>query len=87
MTGIKTNSGKRLILEWNIPAVQVHFHKDGTFYMPLHLNEFPAALADPDGYIIFKTKESYLSCRYISIGDRINIHQGISSIPGYVKMK
>jgi hypothetical protein len=32
MGGIKTDSGRNLKIEWNIPAVQVHYHYEGTFY-------------------------------------------------------
>jgi hypothetical protein len=86
VTGKKTNSAKNLKREWNIPAIQVRFHKGSTFFMPLNMNsnEFPAALIDPNGYIIFKTPESYLSCPKLKIGERINVHQGISSIQGYI---
>tara|TARA_B100001964_G_scaffold178872_1_gene197318 strand:- start:565 stop:735 length:171 start_codon:yes stop_codon:yes gene_type:complete len=54
MEGYKTNSGENLRKAWNILAVQAHYHKDGTFFMPA--DKFPAAFCDPNGYVLFKTK-------------------------------
>ena len=85
MGGYKTNSGENLKKEWNIPAVQVHYHKDGTFFMPV--DKFPAALCDPNGYVLFKTKEEYKKSSYLDIGKRINVRRGVWKIPGYIKMK
>lgn len=85
MTGHRTNRGARLLKEWKIPAKQAMYHKDGVFYMPLE--HFPGAYCDPDGYIIFATQHEFDSCKSISVGKRVNIHQGISKLPGYVRVK
>jgi len=85
MSGIKTNSGKNLKREWKIPATQVRYHKDGTFFMPLE--SFPGALCDPHGYILFQTENDYLTCSHLEIGGRLNVHAGISRIPGYRKIR
>jgi len=85
MGGYKTNSGENLKKVWSIAAVQVRYHKDGTFFMPV--DKFPAAFCDPNGYIIFKTKEEYEKSSYLDIGDRINVRGGVWKIPGYKKMK
>jgi hypothetical protein len=85
MSGIKTNSGANLMKQWSIPAFQVRYHKDGTFYMPM--DKFPAALCDPNGYILFKTEEEYENSSFIEIGSRVNVRQGISRIPGYKRMR
>jgi 5-methylcytosine-specific restriction enzyme A len=86
----RTNSGKQLNIEWNVGARDCKYHKDGTFYMGLDI--FPGALFDTHGYILFKTEEEYRRCSYLAFtdsinGEKINVHQGISSIPGYRKMK
>jgi len=85
MGGYKTNSGKNLKNVWNIPADQVRYHKDGKFFMPV--DKFPAALCDPNGYVIFETKKDYEKSSYLNIGDRINVRSGVWKIPGYIKMK
>ena len=54
MSGYKINSGKNVKRQWGIPGVQVRYHKDGTWFMPLE--RFPGALCDPDGYIIFQNE-------------------------------
>lgn len=84
MGGYRTNSGENLKKQWKIQAVQVRYHKDGTFYMPL--DRFPAALCDPKGYILFNTQIDYERCSYLEIGSRVNARNGISKIPGYVKV-
>jgi hypothetical protein len=71
--------------EWGIPAVQCYFHKDGTWFN--RLEEFPGALSDPHGYILFETESAYLNCPQIKVGEQTNVPGGIASIPGYIKMK
>lgn len=85
MGGYKTNSGDNLKRAWNIKADQVRYHKDGMFFMPV--DKFPAALCDPNGYILFKTKEEYEKSSHLDLGSRINVRRGIWKIPGYIKMK
>jgi hypothetical protein len=85
MTGLSTNSGARLLRQWNIPAKQAMYHKDGVFFMPLE--RFPGAYCDPNGYIVFATQQAFDFCRHISVGKRANVHQGISNLPGYVRVK
>jgi hypothetical protein len=81
----RTNSGTNLKRLWGIPAVQVRYHKDGTWFMPV--DHFPAAFCDPNGYVLFKTKEEYENSSFLTIGVRVNVHNGIYMIPGYTKKK
>ena len=69
----RTNSGKNLKEEWEIPAKHVLYHKDGNYYM--HLQQFPAALCDPSGYVIFKTEGDYKNSSYLQHG--IQLHGSI----------
>ncbi len=85
MSGHKTNSGENLRREWNLPVLQARYHKDGTWFMPLE--RFPAALCDPNGYVIFQTQSAYSSSRYLEIGDRVNVRRGVSKLPGYIRVK
>jgi hypothetical protein len=84
MGGYKTDSGDSLKRRWHIPAVQARYHKDGTFFMPLE--KFPGALCDPFGYVVFQNQQEYESCRFLEIGQRINVRPGISRIPKYVRV-
>jgi hypothetical protein len=78
-------SGEDLNRQWNVNAKHALYHQDGTFYE--NLNRFPGALFDPKGYILFKTELDYDNSPYLDIGKRLNVRQGISSIPGYKRMK
>ena len=81
----RTNSGKNLKEEWKIPAKHVLYHKDGNYYM--HLQQFPAALCDPSGYVIFKTEGDYKNSSYLQHGIQLHVPNCISSMPGYIKMR
>jgi len=74
-------SGKKLKERWNIPARQVLYHQDGTFYE--NLSQFPGALCDPHGYILFSSENEYNSSSYLHIGLKLNVPDGIYRIPGY----
>ena len=75
------NSGKRYKEKYKIPARQVLYHRDGTFYE--NLREFPGALCDPNGYVLFSSKDAYDSSSYLHIGLKLNVPEGISRMPGY----
>jgi len=79
----KTNSDEKLRRLWQIPAVQVRYHKDGTWFMPL--DDFPAALCDCNGYVLFRTKREYEKSSFLAIGVRVNVVGGICRIPGYIE--
>ncbi len=81
----RTNSGASLNKKWNVGAADARYHRDGKFFMPL--NRFPGALFDPDEYLLFRTREQYEESPYLNIGERLNVPGGISSAPGYRKMR
>ena len=78
-------TGKVLNERWNVGAVHALYHRGGTFYENLHA--FPGALFDPNGYVLFNTEQEYHNCAGLSIGQKLNIHHGISSLPGYRRRK
>lgn len=80
-----TNSGKNLNEKWRVGARHALYRKTGDWYM--HLEYFPGALFDPNGYILFDTEEQFRNCAYLKIGKRVHVSGGISKIPGYVKMR
>ncbi|MEX2478667.1 MAG: hypothetical protein WD357_09540 [Gracilimonas sp.] len=77
-------SGRTLNKKWNVHAKHALYHKDGTWFN--NLERFPGALFDPFGYIIFETEEKYSNSPYLNIGKETNVPNGISTIPGYVRM-
>ena len=80
-----TLTGRQLNAEWEVGARHALYRKDGRWYM--RLERFPGALFDAHGYIVFKTAEAYRQCPHLSHGKRLNVYDGISSIPGYVRME
>ena len=83
---IKTNSGKKLNEKWNIGASHSLYHKDGHFYE--RLKRFPGALCDPNGYVLFQTKDEFLNCPDLKIGVKVNVSKqvgDISRMRGYIR--
>ena len=80
---VRTDSGKRLNLKWGVGARHALYHVDGRFYE--NLKQFPGALFDAYGYVVFDTAEAYKYCSHLSHGQKLNVPDGISRIPGYVR--
>lgn len=78
------NSARKLQREWGVPIRHGLYHHDGAWYH--HLTRFPAALFDPNGYVVFETKEEYLRHPQLAHGAHLHVEGGISSIAGYVRM-
>lgn len=77
------DEGKRLNRAWNVGAVQARYHEGGYWYAKL--SQFPAALFDANGYVLFATASDYENTHQLRIGKQISIRKpGISAIPGYV---
>src|SRR4030043_1251947 len=69
-------TGKYLKDLWTVDVAHALYHQDGTFFE--NLREFPGALFDSNGYIVFKSEREYNSCRYLNIGQKLNVPQRIS---------
>jgi len=78
----KENTAQRLKKEWNVDVKHQLYSETGTAYE--RLRDFPGALFDKNGYIVFETAQEYVSCPTISFRKKVSIHNGgISNIPGY----
>lgn len=77
--------GRKLNTEWGVGAEHALYRKDGRWYH--HLEQFPGALFDERGYIVFETKEAYDICPQLQHGQELHVIGGISSIPGYVLVR
>jgi len=77
-------TGEELIKRWKIRAAQVRFHRSGNLYeVP---KQFPAALADCNGYVVFQNRGELRRSPQISLGKKLNVHGGICTMPGYQKV-
>jgi hypothetical protein len=76
--------GRDLNREWRIGAMHALYREDGTWYH--QLREFPGALIDAKGYILFANEQDYRHCSFLQIGKEIGVPGGISKIPGYRRM-
>ena len=81
---VKRITGKELCKQWNINAEHALYREDGKWYH--HLMRFPGVLFDKNGYVIFLSKEQYLTNPYLIHGQDLHVPKGISSIPGYIKI-
>lgn len=80
----RRNTGKELNEKWGVHAKHPLYRANGTWYH--RLTEFPGALFDADGYVLFETEEEYLNCPDLHLGKQTSCHKGISSIPSYVRV-
>lgn len=53
----------------------------------MRLHQFPAALCDPDGYVIFLSRDESAGCQQLNIGTRLNVQGGNASVPGYARVE
>ena len=81
----RRTTGTDLNRKWRIGAKHCLYREDGRWYH--RLERFPGALCDANGYMLFPTERDFLSCRYLSVGEEVNVRDGISSIPGYVRVR
>jgi 5-methylcytosine-specific restriction protein A len=77
-------TGEKLKEIWNIDVIDALYRETGDWYHLL--KNFPAALFDKNGYIIFHTEEEYKNNSYLQIGKELHIPKGISNISGYIKI-
>lgn len=79
----RTNSGRALNERWGVGARDAKYHQAGTFFE--HLRAFPGALFDTSGYVLFATEHDYRGTPGLNHGRKLNVREGISSLPGYVR--
>jgi 5-methylcytosine-specific restriction protein A len=84
MTKLRTLNGKSLNELWGVGAKHALYREDGMWYH--QLKDFPGALFDANGYIVFVTREDYVTSPYLQIQQDLHVPNGISSIPNYVRV-
>jgi hypothetical protein len=78
-------TGDQLRKLWKVPVKHALYHRDGTFFE--NLVQFPGALFDWHGYVVFDTEQEYNDCSHLYRGRKLNVPGGIASIPGYVRKR
>jgi hypothetical protein len=78
-------SGKILARLWHVNVKHALYHKDGKWYN--HLRDFPGALFDPNGYVIFHGENEYINSPYLQHGQELHVINGLPSIPTYKRMR
>jgi len=77
----KRITGTILKDRWQIPVRQARYREDGKWYH--HLCEFPAALCDENGYVVFESEEAYVECPWLHHAQDLHVDGGIKSMPRY----
>ena len=80
---IKTGFGRDLNKRFGVGANHALYRETGDWYE--ELREFPGALFDANGYILFRTADEYERMPGLRHGRKLSIKSGISSLPGYIK--
>lgn len=81
----KRVTGKLLTRLWSVGARHALYREDGRWYH--HLVQFPGALFDSSGYVLFRTREDYEQSAYLHHGADLHVPGGICAMPGYVKVR
>lgn len=81
----RTPTGRELNKVWKVGAAHALYREDGKWYH--HLERFPGALFDFNGYVVFQTREDYERSPYLDRGHDLHVPDGISKMPGYVRIR
>ncbi len=77
--------GSQLADREGLSVKRAYYHHEGTwFQVPI---EFPAALFDPRGYVVFETESEFRNTPGVEVGEKTNIHEGIWKLSKYRTMK
>jgi hypothetical protein len=78
-------TGRQLNDLWRVGARHALYHHEGRWYH--QLRDFPGALFDYNGYVLFKTREEYIRAPQLRITQDVYVPDSISSISTYVRMR
>lgn len=82
MSAQRSDTAKRLAKRWKLLVKHALYRKTGDWYH--QLEQFPGALLDEFGYVIFQSEEAYRSCPQLRIRQDVVVPNGIRGIPTYV---
>ena len=79
----KVITGKRLIRAYAIPAKRAYFSRSSRIYEVPAI--FPAALCDPNGYVLLSSHSLLRQSRELRMGAKIVIFGGLKCLKGYTR--
>jgi 5-methylcytosine-specific restriction protein A len=74
-------SGRKLNRAWSVGAAHALYHAKGQWYHCL--TQFPGALFDPDGYVVFVSEADFRGCSHLQIGEHVHVPGSLKQIPSY----
>jgi len=74
-------TGRRLARQYGLEVKHALYRKTGDWYHSL--KQFPSALFDDQGYVVFSSEGEYRSCQQLQFGKDVHVPNGIRTIPGY----
>ncbi|MBN4064932.1 hypothetical protein JYU04_04270 [Dehalococcoides mccartyi] len=80
----RSASGRKLAVRENLKVTKAYYHWEGTWFQ--RVREFPVALFDKEGYVIFNSEREYLNHPDVEGSEKTNIPKGIASFSEYKKM-
>ncbi|MDA1279188.1 MAG: hypothetical protein O3B95_04000 [Chloroflexi bacterium] len=83
-TGGPSVRGRQLAIRERLNVKKAYYHWEGTFFEKVR--EFPAALFDRFGYVVFDSEQKYLNDPKVFVGKKTNIPSRINTFTEYVKM-
>lgn len=86
MVSTRSDTAKARAKRWGLSVRHALYRKTGDWYHILE--DFPGALLDADGFVVFESKESFQNCPSLRIRQHVNVpNGGIKRIPGYIWVK
>jgi hypothetical protein len=80
-------TGEMLKRLYRLPVKSARYRATGDWYHSL--DQFPAALLDARGCVIFRSKEEFENCLHLKMGpapNQVHAVTDISRIPGYFQL-
>ncbi len=82
--GTRRMTGEWLNRAFRLDARHALYHKDGKLYE--RLVRFPGVLCDRNGSVRFEDEEQFVSDPNLTVGDKVNVPQGLASHPRYQRL-
>jgi len=78
-------TGANLAKAWNLNVRHALYREKGDWYH--QLREFPGALLDAEGYVLFDSSAAFRECLQLTIRKDVHVPGGIKQIPGYMRVR
>lgn len=78
-------TGRQLNAEWKVGARHALYHHEGYWFH--QLKQFPGALFDFSGYVLFQSEQDFRNDRHLNITQDVYVPDGIAAMPSYVRCR